>query len=302
MDATAVAAGRETGWIFVPPGIQAVTRVWLGDDVVELARAAGRPVVAVGTNGDVWLGGPAGAARWRPISTPAGRTAWVLTADEVTSRGQCGPWPVPETIAGQRSLTCAGLGVPACLQLVTQVELDQPAIPSPRGDMAVALPDCGVQALACGIGQVTVAAVPDGWTGDVGSVLAATRASADGAFILLAGGAEPDYALDAISRPTLPLPTGSRAPTASACTATLMGDLRAAAWDPRVVWVGEIGVVWPPGTSARFADAASLTVPRPNGSYRFVAGAPVQVQGSLDPRLHAFVACTVRPGSPSAGE
>ncbi|MHB8958695.1 MAG: hypothetical protein ACYDAN_03600, partial [Candidatus Limnocylindrales bacterium] len=57
VDATAVAEGRETGWIFVPPGIQAVTRVWLGDDVVELARAAGRPAVAVGTNGDVWLGG-----------------------------------------------------------------------------------------------------------------------------------------------------------------------------------------------------------------------------------------------------
>ncbi|MHB8960712.1 MAG: hypothetical protein ACYDAN_13940, partial [Candidatus Limnocylindrales bacterium] len=241
-------------------------------------------------------GGPAGAARWRPIPTPAGRTAWVLTADEVTSHGRCGPWPVPQSIAGQRSITCAGVGVPACLRLVARVQAGTPGVPYPGGDLALAMPACPAPATACG-GQAAAVAVPPGWAGGVASMQAAMLTPASGAFRLLAAAAAPDYAFDAISRPALPLPIGAAEPTSRACSATLIGDLRAAAWDPRVAWVGAIGVVWPPGTSVRFADLPALTVPRPFGSYRFVVGAPVLVQGSLDPRLHAFVACGVQPGS-----
>jgi hypothetical protein len=300
VDATAVAAGRETGWIFVPPGIQAVTRVWLGDDVVALARAAGRPVVAVGTNGDVWLGGPAGGARWRPIPTPAGRTAWVLTSDEVTSRGHCGPWPVPQGLAGQRSVTCAGVDAPTCLRLAAQVEADAPGFPYPEGDMALASPACPSRAPTCVNRELTAVAVPARPTGTVVGVRAAMLSAASGAFRPLEPGAEPGYALDAISRPSLPLAIGVAKPTPRACSATLTGGIRAAAWDPRVFWVGVTSVVWPIGTSARFADLPALMVPTADGSYRFVVGASVRLEGSVDPRTHAFVACSARPVSVAA--
>jgi hypothetical protein len=299
VDAATVAAGRETGWLFVPPGIQALTRVWLGDDVVELARAAGSPVVAMGTDGDVWLGGPAGAGRWRPIPTPAGRTAWVLTADVVTSHGRCGPWTVPAGIGGQRSVTCAGVAVPACLRLLARVQADTPGLPYAGGDMALAGPACRAPSMTCASGELTAVAVPPGWAGTIAGVQAAVALRASAAFWLLAPGAASDDALDAVSRPSLPLPTEAAEP-AHACAATLTGDLRAAPGDPRVFWVGVTAVVWPAGTRARFGDTPSLTVPRADGSYRFVERAAMRLQGSVDPQTHAFVVCTATPVSVDA--
>jgi hypothetical protein len=301
VDATAQAAGRDTGWLFVPPGIQAVTRVWLGDGVIELARAAGRPVVAVGVDGEVWLGGASGAVRWQPIPTPAGRTAWVMTSEEVTGSGRCRPWDVPTAIADQRSLTCAGIAAPACLDLAAELTGEAPEVPYAGGGLALALLPCRPQTAACPEGQVAAAAVPPGWTGGYQDVRAAEAASGGRRFARLSPGALPDAAAAAIALASLPLPVEARAPRPASCAVTLEGDLRAAPWDPRVAWVGGTSVVWPAGSNIRFTAVSALTVPTADGTVRLVEGARARLRGTRDARTGAFVACGAGSVSVAAG-
>lgn len=305
VDATAAAAGRTDGWLFVPPGIQAVTRVWLGSDVVELAEAAGRPAVAVGSRGEVWLGGPSGAVRWLPVPTPAGRTAWVMTSDEVTGGTRCGPWRVPAAIGQQRSVTCAAVAAPTCLALAARLVREVPTALSPGGDLALTGTTCGRQGEAC-TPAVEAAAVPAGWAGDVRDVRAAEALLPGGPFVEHFPGVLPDAALAGVAAPSLPLPAQASGHVPAACGATLDGDLRTAPWDPRVAWVGSTAVVWPPGTSVRFTQVAALTVPTTDGSVRFVAGARVLLRGTLDARRATFTVCAAQsvsalPGGASSG-
>jgi hypothetical protein len=282
VDATAEAAGRGAGWLFVPPGVQAATRVWLGDDVVALAEAAGRPVVAVGTNGEVWLGGPAGATRWSPIATPGGRTAWVMDAADVAGRGHCEPWTVPASIARLRSLTCAGVGMPACLDLLPLIGSDAVGVLQPGGDLVVAVPPC-MDSHRCYATPYAIIGVPAGWSGSFADIHAV---GAD-------PGSLPDYALDALGRPALPLPTGGEQAASSHCSESLTGELHASPWDPRVAWVGGTAVVWPTGTTIRFLPVAELTAGGGQRGSSAAQDAPVTVSGSFSSGGLAFDACAV---------
>lgn len=82
VDAAAVAAGVDEGWVN-PEG----ALVWLGRDPVDLGRAVGARLVAVGEadGGAAWVlldvrGAPYGQ-QVRRIDTPAGRVAWLPTAN-----------------------------------------------------------------------------------------------------------------------------------------------------------------------------------------------------------------------------
>ena len=88
------------------PGHGAVV-VFLGDDVVDLARWAGVPVVALDGRPLAWLADETRADEWLPILTPAGRTAWMQTGAAAWPDGGCDPPPdATPAIDGVRSITC----------------------------------------------------------------------------------------------------------------------------------------------------------------------------------------------------
>jgi hypothetical protein len=294
VDAVVASSGRTSGWVFVPPGIQAATKVWLGTDVVELAKAVGEHVVAIGTDGAVWLGGRAGATRWRPIETPAGRTAWEMTGDEVAGRGHCGIWLVPPLIPGQRSMTCLGIEVNACLGLPPLTEGRTADILLPGADLIVAAAPCD-NPHRCPITPVTFVSVPPDWSGAPGELRAAVPATATGRLSLIPSTLLPDFALEAIGLPALPLPTSRAAtPPAPDCAETITGPVRAAPWDPRVAWVGAQAVLWPYGTTVQFLRVPVLVVPGvPAVSFGATAviGDTVLLTGHSDTRTGRFDAC-----------
>jgi hypothetical protein len=293
VDAVADTAGRGPGsWLFVPPGIQASTRVWLGDDLVSLAQAVGVPVVAVGTTGEVWLGGPAGATRWYPVATPRGRTAWVMGGDDVVGQGQCGPWIVPSGVARLRSLTCAGVGAPQCLDLLPLVNADMTGVLQPAGDLIVAVPPC-IDSHRCYATPLTFVGTPAAWAGRLGDVHAAGDADFSGTLQSVSPGGLPDYALNALARPALPLPTGGDHVVASRCAASLTGPLHASAWDPRVAWVGGTAVVWPTGTAVRFLPTAQLAAPDAPRLTLARPGDMLTLMGMRGAPGDAFNACSV---------
>jgi hypothetical protein len=283
VDTIAAAAGRASGsWLFVPPGIQASTRVWLGDDLVGLAQAVGQPVVAVGPKGEVWLGGPAGATRWFPIATPQGRTAWVMGADSVAGTGRCGPWTVPVSIAGLRSLICAGIDEPGCVDHLALIGSDATGFLQPGGDMVVAVRQC-IDTHLCSAQQSTIVGLPPGWTGSFSEIHALGAVP----------GSLPGYALDALERPALPLPTGGDKAKLNTCEETLTGQLHGSPWDPRVAWVGDTAVVWPSGTTLRFLPFAQLTTPGDPRGASAAQGDLLTVSGMLSETGLGFNACRV---------
>jgi hypothetical protein len=295
VDAVVASSGRDAGWVFVPPGVQAATMVWLGTDVVELAKAVGEQVVAIGTDGAVWLGGRTGASRWRPIETPAGRTAWAMTGDEVAGSGHCGIWLVPPLIPGQRSMTCLGIEVNACLGLPPLTEGQTSDLLLPGADLIVAVPPCA-DAHHCPTTPVTFVGVPRGWSGAPGALRAAVRTAATGRLSQIPVTRLPDYALDAIGLPALPLPTSRAAAPAADCAETITGPLHAAPWDSRVAWVGTQAVLWPYGTTVQFLPIAALVAPGapaiPFGATAMV-GDTVLLTGHIDRRIGRFAACGV---------
>jgi hypothetical protein len=303
VDAVAAAAGVDAGaWLFVPPGIRAATRVWLGDDVAQLASAVGEPVVAISPKGEVWLGGPAGATRWVPVATPHGRTAWAMGVEEVAGAGVCSPWTLPFRILGQRSVTCAGLGEPACLDLLAAVVADTPGVLLPGGAAVVAAPPCP-SSRDCGALPRTVLGLPAGWSGSPSEVRAAAVGHDGAAPTRLAGGLLPVNAIDAISRPSLPLPTGGEKVKFNTCSETLTGQLHASPWDPRVAWVGDMPVVWPTGTVLRFLPLAQLTTAGDPYGASAAEGDEVTVTGMLSDSGLAFNGCAMRlmPSSAATG-
>ena len=299
VDAIAAAAGRNTGWLFVPPGIQASSRVWLGQDLVELGRAVGQPVVAASRTGEVWLGGRSGATRWVPVATPLGRTAWVMATEEFAATGSCGPWPVPTLIDGQRSVTCADLGAPACLEALARVRSDIPGFEYAGGDVAVTVARCAQRALGCTDPPVVAIATPAGWPSTTAELRAATRAPASRTFALTDQNLLPDSPLDVLARAALPLPAAIASPATNACTETIEGMLLGSPWDPRVAWVQAEEVVWPQGTSAWFVpDIVVEVIGKTDGTTAHEFD-HVQLTGrrGADGR---FDACTMTLGSASA--
>lgn len=93
IDAAAVAAGIDDGWV-EPDG----TLVWLGRDPVDLGRALGARVVALGEadGGAAWVlldvrGAPYGQ-QVRRIDTPGGRVAWLPTANATGPACEASRW------------------------------------------------------------------------------------------------------------------------------------------------------------------------------------------------------------------
>lgn len=284
VDAAAARAGRDTGWLFVPPGLQAATKVWLGDDLVTLAQAVGQWAAAVGTDGSVWLGGASGATRWQPLTTPVGRTAWVMTRDEVTGAGECGPWPVPDAIDGLRSVTCAGISELAC---VTDADHVTPILRRAGTDVVV------VGTGACKPGcdgdprvVVSLAGASDEPTKPVDIAMAGPLAAwlvTDPAYVL------PSRALDAIGRASMPLPRAAAA--GRPCGRKIVeGTLVGRPWDARVAWLNGTAVRWPAGTFARFTP--QLTLFNADGDVIARAGDIVDVVETASTAA-AFEACMV---------
>jgi hypothetical protein len=294
VDSVAAQAGRDSGWLFVPPGIQASSRVWLGEDLVGLALAAGQPLVAVDPKGDVWLGGRAGATRWIPITTPGGRTAWVMAKDAVVGDGDCSPWTVPQVIAGQRSVTCSGLGEPACLHTLSQAIAQTSELVYPRGDVVVSVDPCRVKSAGCSNALTSVIAAPEGWPVTTTALRAGQPDPKTGAFALTDERQLPTYVLDAMRRPSLPLPTGGEQATDNDCSETLTGELQGSPWDPRVAWVANLTVVWPSGTSAWFVPNAIVEVIGKTDGTAARAGSQVQLSGHLDETGQRFNACAMQ--------
>ena len=291
VDAAAAAAGRDAGWLFVPPGPQASTKAWLGDDVVALALAVGQPVVAISPSGVVWLGGPAGATRWAPIATPAGRTAWVMANDEVAGTGPCDPWSPPGEVDGLRAVTCAGLDLPACLNLLP-IARGVPGLIRLGGDLVVTVPSCA-DSHRCFAPPLTLIGVPAGWSGSPGEIRAVTVDQTTNALAATPPDMLPSEALDALGRPSLPLPVGGESARGNDCRSTIAGPLRGAPWDPRVAWVGDTAVRWPTGTTVRFLPFAGLSAPGEPNPMEAWLDETVIVTGSLDRSGTGFDACRV---------
>lgn len=293
VDAVVQQAGRGDGWLFVPPGLQAATKVWLGDDVVGLALAVGQPLVAVGTQGDVWLGGLSGATRWRPITTPAGRTAWAITNDEIVGTGTCAPAAIPADIAGLRSLTCAGADLVSCLGLLPLGLTARAAPTLPGGDLVVAVAPC-IDSHRCYAIPVAFVGVPSGWSGSLAQLKAVAAGQATDTIVPLSADSLPAYAIEALSRPALPLPTGGERVQGNTCSKALTGPLHGSPWDPRVAWVGSMPVVWPSGTAVRFLPRVQLTLAGAlYGSTAPGGGTSVELVGMPDRDGVAFDACRV---------
>ena len=299
VDAVAQAAGRTTGWMFVPPGIQASSHVWLGTDLVEFAQAVGQQVVATSPAGEVWLGGPSGATRWFPIPTPKGLTAWVMGTETVVGRGTCSPWTLPAWIGGQRSLSCSGVGEPGCLQEFLEARSAVGDLVFGNGDAVVA-EACTAATRPCP-GPTTVVTAPARWSGSMSDLRAAERSASGAAFQPVDARVLEDPPLDALSRPALPLPTGGEKLGNNTCAETLAGQLHAAPWDPRVAWAGDMTVVWPTGTRARFLPRVWLNTLGSGSAEQAVLDDPVVVTGILDDTGLAFDACSWTLGSAGIG-
>jgi hypothetical protein len=99
-----------------------------------------------------------------------------------------------------------------------------------------------------------------------------------------------DRVLAMASRPSLALPVAADDAGALYCPASgITGEIRGAAWDPRVAWVGLSTVRWPVGFVARFTPTVELVSPE-GTVYR--AGDLVQASG-LAGSEPVFEACRV---------
>ena len=306
VDSVAETAGRSTGWLFVPPGIQASTRVWLGADLVDLALAVGQQIVAVGPKGEVWLGGPSGATRWFPIATPKGLTAWVMGGETVVGRGTCDPWSVPVLIGGQRSLSCSGFGVPGCLEEVGQLRGDVADFTFSRGDLVIARASRVCLSLGRGCERETVIAVATapGWALGAGGLQAAAALSSKAHFTADPGLTPADLVVHTVARPSLPLPLGGEKARTDGCAETATGPLLGSPWDPRVAWVGNLRVAWPTGTTAWFGQGVTVGVVSATEGTFASQGEVITLTGMLDESGTGFNACAMslvpsaRPGAP----
>jgi hypothetical protein len=206
-------------------------------------------------------------------------------------------------VAGLRSVTCSGLGEPACLATLSAARADVPDLLFPGGDAVVSVDACRVATGGCSDALTSVISAPAGWPVTTTALRAALPDPKTARFSMADASLLPTYVLDELGRPSLPLPTGGERAPANDCSETLTGELRGSPWDPRVAWVANLGVVWPSGTSAWFVPGAIVEVLGRTDGTAARAGDRVEVRGRLDETGQRFNACEMHlsfPGAPSA--
>ena len=272
IDRAAVDAGVASGPLPID-GVGSRTEpvvVFLGEDVVDLARWAGVPVVALDGRPLAWLADETRTDAWEPIVTPAGRTAWFQTGAAAWPDGACDPPPdATPAIDGVRSLTC-WTDRDRCLEAIEIAREIGPDAFTASTEVAAGLgPGCppGVRCAWTGPGDpVLVTAAPAGWASpDMMRVFTVGLPRRSGTSKELAW---PDmlpstFAIASHPAAALPVPdpVDLPAPDAACSGETLDGVLRSSPWDPRVGWVGDADVTWPGGFAAAFAPDLRLLGP-----------------------------------------
>ena len=311
IDRAAVAAGIEAGPLpidGVGSGTEPVV-VFLGRDVVDLARWAGVPVVALDGRPLAWLADETRADEWQPILTPAGRTAWMQTGASAWPDGGCDPPPdaIP-AIDGVRSLTC-WTDHDRCLEAIEIARGIAPEAFTPSTEVAAALGHgCPPTARCAWTGPndpVLVTATPAGWASPDKVRVFATglrRLSGTSKEVPMSDVAPVTLAIASRPAAALPVPEPVDLPApGAACTGdTLDGVLRGSPWDTRVAWVGETEVTWPGGYAAAFVP--DLRLLGPGGEDVAGAGDRVglvgRVAGVEGGRFEACAVERVAPGQP----
>ena len=311
IDRAAVDAGIVSGPLPVDgvgPGTEPVV-VFLGDDVVDLARWAGVPVVALDGRPLAWLADETRADEWLPILTPAGRTAWMQTGAAAWPDGGCEPPPdATAAIDGVRSLTC-WTDRDRCLEAVEIARAGAPDAFTPSTEVAAGLgPGCPPTARCGWTGPndpVHVTTAPAGWAAaDKVRVFGTGLRSLSGTSREVAAPDVTPWMHALASRPgaALPVPDPVDVPApGTACTGEeRRGVLRGSSWDLRVAWIGTADITWPVGTAAVFVPELRLL--GPDGEVVAGAGDEVRLTGVVGGvEGGRFAACAVErttPGQP----
>ena len=292
----------------VGPGTEPVV-VFLGDDVVDLARWADVPVVALDGRPLAWLADETRADEWLPILTSAGRTAWLQTGAAAWPDGGCEPPPdATPAIDGVRSVTC-WTDRDRCLEAVETARAGAPDAFGPSTEVAAGLgPSCppGLRCAWTGPNdQVFVtAASAGGSAADMVRVFGAGLRPLSGTAREVAASDVAPWMLALASRPGAALavpPQVDAPPPGTACAGEeRRAILRGSPWDPRVAWVETAEVTWPVGYAAVFAP--DLRLLGPDGEVVADAGDEVRLTGVVDGvEGGRFTACAVErttPGQP----
>jgi hypothetical protein len=311
IDRAAADAGVDLGPLPIDgigPGTQPVV-VFLGDDVVDLARWAGVPIVALDGRPLAWLADETRADEWLPILTPAGRTAWMETGAAAWPDGGCEPPPDARAgIDGVRSLTC-WTDRDRCVEAIEETRTAAPDAFTPSTEVAAGLgPGCPPNLRCAWTGPndpVYVTAAPAGWTAaDMVRAFGRGLRSLSGTSSEIAPHDVALWTLALASRPSagLPVPDPVDEPAAGAPCAgeERRGTVRASPWDPRVAWVGTDELTWPAGWSAVFVP--DLRLVGRDGQVVAAAGDEVRLVGAVSGvEGGRFVACAVQrvlPGQP----
>ena len=311
IDRAAVEAGIDLGPLPLD-GIGAGTEpvvVFLGDDVVDLARWAGVPVVALDGRPLAWLADETRAEEWLPVLTPAGRTAWMQTGAAAWPDGGCDPPPdAVAGIDGMRSITC-WTDRDRCLEAIETARAMAPDAFTPSAEVAAGLgPGCPPTARCAWTGPndpVYVTAAPAGWAAaDLVRVFGTGLRPLSGTSREVPATDMTPWMLAIASRPGAALPVPDLvdvpAPGTACAGEERRGILRGSPWDPRVAWIGTGDVTWPAGYNAVFAPGLRLlgadrTAIAAGGDELRLTGAVAGVEGGR------FIACAVQrtaPGQP----
>ena len=293
IDRAAVEAGIDVGPLPIDgigPGTEPVV-VFLGDDVVDLARWAGVPVVALDGRPLAWLADETRADEWLPILTPAGRTAWMQTGAAAWPDGGCDPPPdATPAIDGVRSITC-WTDRDRCLEAMELARAMAPDAFTPSTEVAAGLgPGCPPTARCAWTGPndpVHVTAAPAGWAAaDMVRVFGTGLRPLSGTSREVAASDVAPWMLALASRPgaalPVPDPVDEPAPGTACAGEERRGILQGSPWDLRVAWVGTSDVTWPAGYAAVFAPALRLL--GPDGSDVAGAGDEVRLTGAVGER------------------
>jgi hypothetical protein len=273
VDMVATELGVESGMLRLGvPGATQPVPVFLGTDLVELARLEQVPVVAIDGRPVVWLADETRAREWQAMVTPMGRTAWAATGAAAWPDGGCTPPPdATPGITGFRSLTC-WTDRDRCLEAIEAARTLAPEAFGPAVDVAAGLGSTCPPGVACPWtgpdDPVTVTVTPQAWH-DLGEMRVFTTGlrRLSGVALESAVEAAPPETLALASRPAIALPVATTS-LDGPCGESIRGVLSASPWDPRVAWVGQTPVTWPTGYGAVFAP--DLRLYAPDGS--FVAG------------------------------
>ncbi|HEY3334514.1 MAG TPA: hypothetical protein VGK16_04685 [Candidatus Limnocylindrales bacterium] len=266
VDQVVASLGVESGPIGLTlDGATQPTLVFIGTDIVELARLEQVPVVAVDGRPVIWMADETRAREWRASITPAGRTFWVATGAAAWPDGGCVPPPdATPGITGFRSLTC-WTDRDRCLKAIEAARTFAPEAFGPAADVAAGLASTCPAGVACPWtgpdDPVTVTVAPDHWRalGELRLFTTGLRRLSGVAVEHAADAASPET-LALASRPSIALPE-STAVTGTCGPGSLRGALHASPWDPRIAWVGQTPVTWPAGSLALFVPDLRLFAP-----------------------------------------